>query len=221
MSCKLTIGVARRVSDHDSRASCALCSCGLARRRLPFQLGRTYWKSMAMARAGLPAGSLLELVSFERARRSTGGTCRARPDRRRSRRTMRAGVPEIYQAKVAELSARYDLSPALIEALVWQESRWRADARLAGRRARAGPTDARHRPRSGREPGRSASPIWKAGRDICANSSTGSTAIWNWRWPLIMPGRAALIRAGGIPHIRETQHYVAAIMGRLSNHSRE
>ena len=33
------------------------------------------------------------------------------------------------------------------------------------------------------------------------------------------PGR--VIRAGGIPRIRETQHYVAAIMGRLSDHSRE
>ena len=33
------------------------------------------------------------------------------------------------------------------------------------------------------------------------------------------PGR--VIRSGGIPRIRETQTYVASIMGRLSNHSRE
>ena len=33
------------------------------------------------------------------------------------------------------------------------------------------------------------------------------------------PGR--VIAAGGIPRIRETQGYVAAIMGRLSDHSRE
>ncbi|MEC8179732.1 MAG: lytic transglycosylase domain-containing protein, partial [Pseudomonadota bacterium] len=32
------------------------------------------------------------------------------------------------------------------------------------------------------------------------------------------PGR--VIRANGVPRIRETQAYVAAIMGRLSNHSR-
>jgi soluble lytic murein transglycosylase-like protein len=32
------------------------------------------------------------------------------------------------------------------------------------------------------------------------------------------PGR--VIRANGIPRIRETQVYVAAIMGRLSDHSR-
>ena len=33
------------------------------------------------------------------------------------------------------------------------------------------------------------------------------------------PGR--VIAAGGIPRIRETQGYVAAIMGRLSDHSRK
>ena len=32
------------------------------------------------------------------------------------------------------------------------------------------------------------------------------------------PGRVEA--AGGIPRIRETQHYVAAVMGRLSDHSR-
>ena len=32
------------------------------------------------------------------------------------------------------------------------------------------------------------------------------------------PGRVE--RAGGIPNIRETKQYVAAIMGRLANHSR-
>jgi len=39
-----------------------------------------------------------------------------------------ARVPDAYAAKVAELAARYDLSPALIEAVVWQESRWHAGA---------------------------------------------------------------------------------------------
>ena len=40
-----------------------------------------------------------------------------------------AGVPDVYRVKVAELAARFDLSPSLIEAMVWQESRWRHDAR--------------------------------------------------------------------------------------------
>ena len=35
---------------------------------------------------------------------------------------------EDFEAKVDELAARFDLSPSLIEALVWQESRWRENA---------------------------------------------------------------------------------------------
>jgi soluble lytic murein transglycosylase-like protein len=38
-------------------------------------------------------------------------------------------VPAVYAAKVAELARRFDLSPTLIEAVVWQESRWNASAR--------------------------------------------------------------------------------------------
>jgi len=38
------------------------------------------------------------------------------------------GVPPRYAAKIAELSHRFDLSPSLLEALVWQESRWRENA---------------------------------------------------------------------------------------------
>src|SRR5688500_9782361 len=41
--------------------------------------------------------------------------------------TVRA-VPADYVVKVHELAARFDLSPALLEAVVWQESRWRANA---------------------------------------------------------------------------------------------
>ena len=37
-------------------------------------------------------------------------------------------VPVRYQPLVHQLAARYDLSPALIEAVVWQESRWRENA---------------------------------------------------------------------------------------------
>ena len=39
-----------------------------------------------------------------------------------------AGVPAQYAEKIAELSRRFDLSPSLLEALVWQESRWRERA---------------------------------------------------------------------------------------------
>ncbi|MBU0669019.1 MAG: lytic transglycosylase domain-containing protein [Alphaproteobacteria bacterium] len=130
------------------------------------------------------------------------------------------GVPLAYQAKVAELARRFDLSASLIEALVWQESRWRADA--------VSPVGARGlaqlMPGTARELGVNPN-------DPFANLEGGARylreqidrfdgdperalAAYN-----AGPGR--VIRAGGIPRIRETQHYVAAIMGRLSDHSRE
>ena len=129
------------------------------------------------------------------------------------------GVPAIYAGKVAELSAKYDLSPTLIEALVWQESRWNAAAvspKGAQGLAQLMPGTARY---LGVDP-----------RDPYANLEGGARylreqlnrfdgdlekalAAYN-----AGPGRVA--RAGGIPRIRETQHYVAAIMTRLAGHAR-
>jgi soluble lytic murein transglycosylase-like protein len=130
-----------------------------------------------------------------------------------------AGIPGAYAAKVHELSARFDLSPALIEALVWQESRWRENA--------VSPVGARGlaqlMPGTARDLGVDSS-------DPLANLEGGARylrqqldrfdgdleralAAYN-----AGPGR--VIRANGVPRIRETQLYVTAIMGRLSNHSR-
>ena len=130
-----------------------------------------------------------------------------------------AGIPAAYAAKVQELSARFDLSPALIEALVWQESRWRVNA--------VSPVGARGlaqlMPGTARDLGVDSS-------DPFANLEGGARylrqqldrfdgdieralAAYN-----AGPGR--VIRANGVPRIRETQLYVTAIMGRLSNHSR-
>jgi soluble lytic murein transglycosylase-like protein len=128
-------------------------------------------------------------------------------------------VPQLYAAKVEELSARYDLSPALIEALVWQESRWRADARSpVGARglAQLMPGTARYLgvnpddPLANLEGGARylREQIDRFGGDI-----EQALAAYN-----AGPGR--VMRAGGIPRIRETQGYVSAIMGRLSDHSR-
>jgi soluble lytic murein transglycosylase-like protein len=128
-------------------------------------------------------------------------------------------VPQAYAAKVAELSARFDLSPALIEALVWQESRWRAQA-ISPKGARG---LAQLMPGTARELGVNAD-------DPFANLEGGARylreqldrfdgdiekalAAYN-----AGPGR--VIRSGGIPAIRETQTYVGAVMGRLSDHSR-
>lgn len=125
------------------------------------------------------------------------------------------GVPIQYAAKVAELAARYDLSPALIEALVWQESRWRHDAvspKGAQGLAQLMPGTARY---LGVDP-----------RDPYANLEGGARYLreqlnrfdGNVEKALAAynagPGR--VVQAGGVPRIRETQAYVAAIMGRLA-----
>lgn len=128
-------------------------------------------------------------------------------------------VPLRYQSKIAELAARFDLSPSLLEALVWQESRWneRAVSPVGAQGlAQLMPGTARY---LGVDP-----------RDPFANLEGGARYLreqldrfdGNLEKALAAynagPGRVE--RAGGIPRIRETQHYVAAIMGRLSDHSR-
>jgi soluble lytic murein transglycosylase-like protein len=128
-------------------------------------------------------------------------------------------VPTTYAVKVQELSARFDLSPALIEALVWQESRWRADARSpVGARglAQLMPGTARD---LGVDPDDPFANLEGGARylreqlDRFGGDIEKALAAYN-----AGPGR--VMRAGGIPRIRETQVYVAAIMGRLSDHSR-
>ncbi|MBU1254295.1 MAG: lytic transglycosylase domain-containing protein [Alphaproteobacteria bacterium] len=130
------------------------------------------------------------------------------------------GVPQAYRAKVAELARRFDLSASLIEALVWQESRWRADA--------ISPVGARGlaqlMPGTARELGvnpddpfanlEGGARYLREQLDRFDGDLERALAAYN-----AGPGR--VIRANGIPRIRETQHYVAAIMGRLSDHSRE
>jgi len=129
-------------------------------------------------------------------------------------------VPESYKAKVAELAVRFDLSPTLIEALVWQESRWRPDAiSPVGARglAQLMPATARD---LGVDPADPLANLEGGARylreqlDRFDGDLEKALAAYN-----AGPGR--VIRAGGIPRIRETQTYVAAIMGRLSDHSRE
>ena len=123
-------------------------------------------------------------------------------------------------AKVAELAGRFDLSPALIEAMVWQESRWNASARSpVGARglAQLMPGTARY---LGVDPDDPFANLEGGARylreqmDRFDGNIEKALAAYN-----AGPGR--VIAAGGIPRIRETQGYVAAIMGRLSDHSRK
>ena len=129
-------------------------------------------------------------------------------------------VPDYYKPVVADLSARYDLSPTLIEALVWQESRWRADAvSPVGARglAQLMPGTARD---LGVDPDNPFANLEGGARylreqlDRFDGDLEKALAAYN-----AGPGR--VMRAGGVPRIRETQLYVAAIMGRLANHSRD
>lgn len=130
-----------------------------------------------------------------------------------------AGVPANYSSTIAELARRYDLSPALLEAVVWQESRWRHNAvSPAGARglAQLMPGTARY---LGVDPD-----------DPFANLEGGARYLreqldrFDGDLELALaaynagPGR--VIRSGGVPNIRETQNYVASIMGRLADHSR-
>ncbi|MDG6077785.1 lytic transglycosylase domain-containing protein [Erythrobacter litoralis] len=128
-------------------------------------------------------------------------------------------VPELYRAKVAELSKRFDLSPTLIEAMVWQESRWQANA--------VSPVGARGlaqlMPGTARDLGVDPSDPFanleggarylRAQLDRFDGDLEKALAAYN-----AGPGR--VMKANGIPRIRETQLYVASIMGRLSNYSR-
>ena len=128
-------------------------------------------------------------------------------------------VPAAYAAKVQELSARFDLSPALIEAVVWQESRWRERA--------VSPVGARGlaqlMPGTARELGvdpddpfanlEGGARYLRAQLDRFDGDVEKALAAYN-----AGPGR--VMAANGIPAIRETQNYVASVMGRLSDHSR-
>ncbi|MGN6499104.1 MAG: lytic transglycosylase domain-containing protein [Tsuneonella sp.] len=124
-------------------------------------------------------------------------------------------VPAAYLAKVQELSRRFDLSPALIEALVWQESRWQAQARSpvgAQGLAQLMPGTARY---LGVDAGDPFANLEGGARylreqiDRFGGDLEKALAAYN-----AGPGRVE--QAGGIPNIRETQAYVSAIMGRLA-----
>lgn len=126
-----------------------------------------------------------------------------------------AAGPAIWRDRVAQLAAKYDISPALLEALVWQESRWntaavspvgaRGLAQLMPGTARqmgVNPND----PHANLEGG---ARYLRMQLDAFGGDVEKALAAYN-------AGPARVIRAGGIPAIRETRDYVASILTRLS-----
>jgi len=130
-----------------------------------------------------------------------------------------AGVPARYSAKIRELSERFDLSPSLLEAVVWQESRWRENAVSpvgAQGLAQLMPGTARYLGVNPSDPFQNlegGARYLREQLDRFGGDLEKALAAYN-----AGPGRVE--RAGGIPNIRETRQYVAAIMGRLANHAR-
>ncbi len=127
-----------------------------------------------------------------------------------------AAGPAAWRDHVAQMAAKYDVSPALLEALVWQESRWNTGAvSPAGARglAQLMPGTARQ---MGIDPANPHANLEGGARylrmqlDAFGGDVEKALAAYN-----AGPGR--VIRAGGIPAIRETRDYVASIMTRLSN----
>lgn len=113
------------------------------------------------------------------------------------------------------VSRKYDLSPALFEALVWQESRWNQRAiSPAGARglAQLMPATARD---LGVNPANPLENLEGGARYLrmMLNKFGGNVEL---ALAAYNAGPTRVERAGGIPNIRETREYVAAIMARLA-----
>ncbi|MGF7153979.1 lytic transglycosylase domain-containing protein [Novosphingobium gossypii] len=131
-----------------------------------------------------------------------------------------AAGPTRWRDRVAVLAAKYDISPALLEAVVWQESRWNERAvspvgarglaqLMPGTAAQMGvnPAD----PTANLEGG---ARYLRMQLDAFGGNIEKALAAYN-------AGPARVLKAGGIPNIRETKAYVAAIMARLTDPVRQ
>lgn len=125
-------------------------------------------------------------------------------------------VPINYAEVLNQAAARHSISPALLEAVVWQESRWHPQAvspkgamgltQLMPATARAMGVDPRD-PVANLDGG---ARYLRQMLDRFSGNLENSLAAYN-----AGPGRVE--RAGGIPAIAETRAYVSAIMARLGN----
>ncbi len=126
-----------------------------------------------------------------------------------------AQAPATLNAALAQSAAHYGLAPALLEAVVWQESRWQTAA--VSPKGAVGLTQLMPA---------TALALGVDPRDPIANLDAGARYLRllldHFGGDLVKAlaaynaGVARVERAGGIPPIRETQNYVAAILMRLN-----
>jgi soluble lytic murein transglycosylase-like protein len=166
--------------------------------------------ALVLLLAACPARADVMDISDGTARWIAGGPHRALP--------RAAAPPRDWAPILATLAQRYDLSPAMIEALVWQESRWRSDAvSPKGPRglAQLMPGTARDLDADPADPVQNLTAGARYLRSLVDRfhgNLDQALAAYN-------AGPARVERAGGVPRIAETQGYVAAIMARLAAES--
>jgi soluble lytic murein transglycosylase-like protein len=124
-------------------------------------------------------------------------------------------VPDAMRAPLQAAAAHYKVSPDLLAALVWQESRWHPQAvspkgatglaQLMPATARTLAVDA-HDPAANLDGG---AHYLRTMLDLFDGDVERALAAYN-----AGPGR--VIRAGGLPRIAETRAYVSTIIDRLS-----
>ncbi|EJL77853.1 putative soluble lytic transglycosylase fused to an ABC-type amino acid-binding protein [Polaromonas sp. CF318] len=125
-----------------------------------------------------------------------------------------AAMPAAWRPQLERIAARHALSPALVEALVWQESRWNTGAlspKGAIGLAQLMPDTARelgvdpHDPLDNLEGG---ARYLRQQMDRFGDLPS-ALAAYN-------AGPARVAAAGGVPDIAETRDYVNAVLGRIT-----
>ena len=125
-------------------------------------------------------------------------------------------APPAYAAAVQQLAEAHQISPDLLEALVWQESRWHVGARSrvgAIGLAQLMPGTARELGVNPQDPNSNlagGARYLRQQLDRFDGDIERALAAYN-----AGPGR--VMRAGGVPRIAETQAYVRSIVDRLSS----